>query len=112
MSRISLPTRRPNVTIAAEWQGHEILVTVGVDLKTGAPIEVFANAAKGGDVAATLADASVLISIALQNGVTPDALNKSLGRVPDLLRGEDATLPASPVGAVMAVVKEVDHDQK
>jgi hypothetical protein len=95
------------MTIAADWQGHEILVTVGLDLLTGAPAEVFANSAKGGDVAATLADASVLISIALQHGVTPDALAKSLVRVPDLLRGEDATLPASPVGAVMAVVQDV-----
>ena len=103
MSRTQLPNRRPSLTVETEWQGHPITVTVGYD-QTGEPKEVFANAAKGGQMQGTLADACVIISIALQHGITPDALGKSLGRVPDLLRGADATDHASPLGAVLAVV--------
>jgi len=50
MTRQTLPTRRQNLTVATAWEGHEILVTVGFDPATGEPMEVFANAAKGGAV--------------------------------------------------------------
>ena len=105
MTRQTLPTRRPNLTVTTAWEGHEILVTVGFDPSTGEPMEVFANAAKGGAMAATLADASVLVSIALQHGVAPDALAKSLGRVPTFTGAGMGEGPASPVGAVLEVVR-------
>lgn len=104
--RTALPPRRPNITTEALWQDHLITVTVGLDPKTGKPREVFANTLRGGAMAAALADASVLISIALQHGVTPAALGKSLGRVPAWVNGEQIEAPASPVGTIIECVKE------
>ena len=103
--RQTLPTRRPNLTIEAAWNGHPITVTVGYDL-TGLPREVFANTSRGGDMAATLADACVLISIALQHGIPHEALAKSLSRMPDMMAGKGAHIPASPVGAILEIVGE------
>lgn len=113
MNRNRLPNRRPNITAETDWQGHSITVTIGVDPVTGDPLEVFANAASGGSMQASLADACVLISIALQHGVKPAALAKSLARVPAWVNGIDengdpctveTTAPASPVGAILAEV--------
>ena len=103
-----LPTRRPNVTLSIDWNGHSLDVTIGFAPDTGAPSEVFANTAKGGDMAAALADACVILSIALQNGIAPADLAKSLGRVPVLWAEEGVTQPASPVGAIVeAILAEV-----
>lgn len=107
MTRASLPTRRPSQTVATEWQGHPISVTVGLYPDTGRPGEVFADVLHGGQMQAVLSDACVLISIALQHGIPPQALAKSLAQVPDLARGKNATAPASPVGAIVAVLCEV-----
>lgn len=102
--RQPLPTRRPNVTVETAWNGHLITVTVGLRLD-GCPAEVFADTPKRGDLQETIADACVLVSLALQHGVAPADLAKSLGRVP--VWGEDSTAPASPVGAIVqAVVAE------
>lgn len=107
-ARRTLPTRRPNVTTAAAWQGHALTVTIGFDPETGAPAEVFVNTDKGGDMQAALADASVVLSIALQHNIAPADLGKSLGRVPVLWGDEGATQPASPLGAVVeAIIAEV-----
>ena len=103
MTRTALPSRRPSLSCDTAWQGHPITVTVGFDA-TGAVRECFANTPEGGHMAATIADACVIISIALQHGIAPDALAKSLGLVPDPSRGKDATQPASPLGTVMGVV--------
>lgn len=109
MTRTPLPDRRPNVTVETAWSGHPITVTVGYDLK-GRPMEVFANTRSGGDMAATLADACVLVSIALQHGIPAAALSKSLGRVPDVFSGGGAMVPASPVGAILEGVQAVQPD--
>jgi hypothetical protein len=103
--RTTLPQRRPNITRAVEWDGHAFTVTIGLDPATWQPVEVFADTAKGGQMAATLADACVLVSIALQHGIGVEALGKSLGRVPDIWRGEGAEKPASPVGAVLEALR-------
>ena len=106
--RTSLPNRRPNATVATEWSGHAFTVTIGFDPETGAALEVFADRPKVDGMAATLSDACVVVSIALQNGITPAELAKSLGRVPQLWGDEGATQPASPVGAVVeAILQEV-----
>lgn len=102
-ARAVLPNRRPNETRVVAWQGNQIAVTVGF-YDSGLPGEVFADAAAGGHLQATLADACVLVSIALQHGLTPEALSKSLGRVPDWVNGERVETPASPVGAVVAAL--------
>ena len=101
MTRKALPHRRPNDTSEAIWHNHAITVTVGYDPATGQAREVFAQAGKGGDMQATVADACVLISIALQHGISPDELRKSLSTEPDYRGG---TNPASPIGAILAVL--------
>lgn len=105
MTRAVLPHRRPNATRAVQWDGHEFSVTIGLDPATGRPAEVFADTAKGGQMQATLADACVVISIALQHGITAADLAKSLGRVPVLWGDEGATQPASPLGAVIEAMQ-------
>ncbi len=104
MTRAILPTRRPNVTLSVNWQGHPLDVTVGFDPTTGQPAEVFVTTPKGGDMQAALADASVILSIALQHGISPVEFGKSLGRVPLLWGAEGATQPASPLGAVVEAI--------
>lgn len=101
--RTPLPNRRPTLILDVVWNGHPLTVGVGYDLD-GNPRDAFADTQRGGDMAATLNDTCVLISIALQHGIAPEALAKSLGRVPDVLAGGGATAPASPVGAVMEAV--------
>ena len=110
MTRAALPTRRRNATADAIWtapdgSAHAFAVCAGFD-DHGRPREVFANHAKGA-MAATLADACVLISIALQHGIPPDALAKSLGQVPSW-PGNDATSPASPIGTILAAIAEME----
>jgi hypothetical protein len=104
--RAVLPQRRPNATRALAHGGQGFTLTVGFDPE-GHPREVFADAARhGSDVAHVLADACVVISLALQYGCPPAALPKSLGRVPDFARGAGACLPASVLGVIAEVVAE------
>lgn len=108
MTRQPLPNRRQNTTVEVEWRSgdntHAFTVTVGCDA-AGQPREVFCSHAKG-DLAAMLADICVLISIGLQWGIPPADLAKSLGRVPAWVNGVETEAPASPVGAILAVVQD------
>lgn len=104
MPRAVLPTHRPSVTVEAEWQGHPIIVSVGLDPATASPREVFANTPSGGALQTSLADACVVISIALQHGVPAADLGKSLAREPGWHNGSQITAPASHVGAIMDAV--------
>jgi len=104
-NRIPLPGRRPNITAETAWNGHPVTVTVGLR-PDGTPGEVFADTPRRGDLQASIADACVLISIAMQHGVPPAALAKSLGRVP-VWGAPDDTAPASPVGAIVEVLARV-----
>lgn len=101
MTRQILPNRRPSIFVNADWQGHELTISASYNPDTARLAEVFADTPKGGQMASTLADACTIISIALQNGLTVAELSKSMARAPDLLRGENATMPASPVGAIL-----------
>jgi hypothetical protein len=105
MTRATLPHRRPNITRSTEWDNHTFTVTIGFDLETGQPLEVFADTQRGGQMQSTLADACVIISIALQHGIGVDALGKSLGRVPVLWGDEGQDAPASPVGAIVEALQ-------
>ena len=65
---------------------------------------------------ALLADAAVAISVAMQHGVSAKALAKSVGRLPenpvtpaDLDGGQPARLPASPIGAVLDLIQELER---
>ena len=106
MTRANLPPRRSNVTRAVHWEGHEFTVTIGMDPVTWQPAEVFADTAKGGQMHVTIADACVWASIAMQHGVTPAELAKSLGEVPVLGAPKGTTGPASPLGAIVAAIIE------
>lgn len=106
MERQRLPNRRPSVVLPIEWVGpdgqpFECAVGIGFHLD-GRVAEVFASDLKiGSAMRALLEDACVITSIALQSGVTPEALGRSLGRVPVL---ERASAPASVIGAIVAVL--------
>lgn len=105
MTRRRLPDRRPHVTREIEWNGHRIVVTVGYNPRDGSVAEVFANAETGGHMQAALSDACVVLSIALQHGISPADLGKSLLIVPAFIEGEETTAPASPLGAIVAVIE-------
>jgi len=108
--RQPLPERRPAETITTEWEGHAITATVGFYLD-GRPGEIFADVAKGA-LRATLSDACTIVSVALQHGITPDELAKSLGHVPVMEWNhatqamEEVERPASPIGAVLEALRE------
>ena len=104
MSRIALPDRRRSVTCALVHKGKAFTVTFGFD-EAGQPRDAFADGERSGsEISATISDACVLISIALQHGITPKALGKSLGREPDPVRGSTASHPASIIGAIVAAL--------
>ena len=89
---------------AAPGAAVRLLATVGFD-EEGVPREVFLCGAKDGSgLAAILDDASVVISIALQHGVTAAALAKSVARLPERLDGP-AVKAASAIGAVLDLVR-------
>ena len=72
------------------------------DPASGAPLEVFANA-KRGAMHSTIADAAVVISVALQHGATIPELRRSLLLE---LTFDSQEVPASPVGAILKAVED------
>ncbi len=116
--RRRLPNRRPSHTETLEVAGQAFTATVGFDPKTDRPCEVFLTAGKEGSlINAMLADAAVVISVALQHGVSAKALAKSVGRLPknpvspaDLDRNRPARLPASPIGAALDLVTSFENE--
>lgn len=103
MLREPLPARRLSQTRTIFWQNHLITITAGYydDGRVG---ECFADVERGGHMQATLSDACVLISIALQHGLTLPTLSKSLAFVADY-SGTDQ--PASPIGAILTAMAEM-----
>ena len=79
--------------------------------------ELFLTAGKEGSMLnAMLADAAVVISIALQSGISPAALAKSIGRLPiipvgptDLDKPHSGQEPASPIGAGLDLLGSFDQ---
>ncbi len=69
-ARSRLPNRRPAYTETLEVDGQAFEATVGFDPESGQPRELFLTAGKEGSLLnALLADAAVVISVALQHGV-------------------------------------------
>ncbi len=107
--RTRLPNRRPSHTETLEVGGQKVIATVGFDPETGQPRELFLNAGKEGSMLnAMLADAAVVISIALQSGISSAVLSESTGRLPiipvgpaDLDKPHSGQDPASPIGAAL-----------
>lgn len=122
MTRSRLPDRRPNMTLDLDWRGHRIVLTAGFT-PGGALAEVFANTAKGGDMAATVADACVTFSLALQSGQRVADMGRSYARQPDpygllgvTLGGPQARrlsplddAPASVLGAILDALQAIEE---
>ncbi len=104
-----LPNRRHAVTENIEVGGFTYEATVGFD-KAGRPKEIFLSGAKdGSDMAAVLADTSVVVSVALQHGVAAQAMALSLLRVPPSVEG-GAPMPASLIGAALDLVARYERE--
>jgi len=116
-ARKRLPNRRPSHTETLKVGGQTFTATVGFDPETDRPYEVFLTAGKEGSlINAMLADAAVVISVALQHGIPAQSLAKSIGRLPegpvtpaDLDQGKPGRLPASPIGAALDLVTSLEH---
>jgi hypothetical protein len=78
--RRRLPNRRRSLTETIETSGgQQIIATISPNPHSGLPAEVFLSGAKEGtDMATILDDASVVISLALQHGITARALLRSV----------------------------------
>ena len=117
-SRTRLPNRRPLITETLIVGGQAIEAFVGFDPATGRPRELYLTGAKDGtDLAAILDDASVVLSVALQHGVAPTALVRSVARLPavplappyiDRPGASDPKLPASVIGAALDLVASLE----
>ncbi len=115
--RQRLPNRRPSHTETLAVAGQTFTATVGFDPATCRPCEVFLTGGKeGSTLDALLADAAVVISVALQHGVSAKALAKSIGRLPemattpaDLDQAQPARLPASPIGAALDLLRSFEN---
>jgi hypothetical protein len=107
--RRRLLDRRAAVTEEIDLGNVRLTATIGFDPE-GRPAEVFLSGAKDGSgMGAILADASVVISIALQSGITAEALGKSISRLPETLDGP-ATAVASPIGAALDLLARYERD--
>ncbi len=82
-ARTRLPNSRPSHTETLEVAGQTFTGTIGFD-DHGRPRELFLTAGKEGSlINAMLADAAVVISVALQHGISAQSLAKSIGRLPE-----------------------------
>lgn len=114
-ARRQLPARRPCLTETITVQRGDGTfanydMTVGFEIPTVTPREIFIDGPKDGtDMAAIVSDASVLISLSLQSGVTAEAMSHSIARIPDPMDGP-ATEPASVIGAAIDAL--VKHEQE
>ena len=118
--RRRLPNRRPSETRTLTVGNLTFAATVGFDPEDGRPREVFLDGAKDGtEMAAILDDASVVISISLQHGISAAALAKSVARVPLApltpaglaeAAGPRNTAPASVIGAALDLLQGFEAD--
>lgn len=101
MIRQRLPQRRPAVSETVTAGARHYQATVGFDL-AGQPREVFLGGAQdGSELAAILADAAIVVSIALQYGIPAAELGRSLSRLPSEYGATGESRPASPIGAAL-----------
>lgn len=115
MSRARLPARRPSVTREVVWAREGGMIgftaTVGFNPVTGRAAEVFAGGKTGTDMGHLLADACVLVSLALQHGAEPRALARSLLKVPlTVWGGDEVCAPASAIGVIVETLIEIEGE--
>lgn len=112
--RWKLPDRRPMVVHQVDVDGQEFRIGVGLQPKTFEPREVFITGPKPGSPLALICeDAAVLISVALQHGLTPASLQKSLASLPrqplsppylDQPGDEREKRPATVIGVALDII--------
>lgn len=111
--RIKLPDRRPSFTKRGVWltetSEHKFHLTLGVHPETGAILEVFYADGQltGSGLQHAIQDACVLVSLLLQQGVSPEDIGKSLSTAP--VFGSER--PATVVGVIVDLVKEGITDE-
>lgn len=114
MARQKLPNRRMSESREFEMLDMTGHVTVGFN-EEGHPREVFILSGKPGSTVDTLlGDAAVIISIAIQNGISPAHLAHSISRMPesplrpgDLDKANDRKA-ASVIGAALDWLIELE----
>ena len=115
--RQRLPNRRPSHVETMEVAGQVFTVCIGFDPDTGRACEMFLDATKRDSMfGSMLADAAVVISIALQHGIPAAALAKSIGRLTsgpvtpaDLEGPGSGRVSASPIGAALDLVSSFER---
>ncbi len=107
-ARSRLPNRRPSHMETLEVAGQTFEACVGFD-EHDRPKEIFLNGAKeGSEFSAMLSDIATTISVALQFDVPPEAMAKSVGRVPNM-KGDME--PASAIGAVLDLLASLEPER-
>lgn len=98
--RRDLPTRRHCTNIRVTWRDFKFHISIGFDNECK-PLEVFySDGIKSGqDLRATIVDACIAISLALQYGCPPSDLTKSMNRDVHTL-----DVPASVIGVIAEAV--------
>ena len=110
MTRINLPERRPNQTIDLKHKGMTFSVTLGFDPRDGRPMEVFGQSPHAGsDFAMLLSDACVILSIALQHGIKPSELSKTMQWSPVVGEAGRTSEPSSVIGAIVVALVEMER---
>ncbi len=117
-ARKRLPPRRPAISQNLEVEGQKVVATVGFDPEDDSPRELFLKAGKEGSLLnALLDDAAVVISIALQCGVSAETLARSVGRLPaspvtpaELDHAPGRKVPASPIGAALDLITTFENE--
>ena len=113
--RTRLPNRRPQLTEGFSVGQTDYHASVGLELTPDGyiPREVFIEGAKpGSDMAFVLHDAAVLISLALQHGVSPEVLAHSLARIPLNPDDESEITPASATGAAVDFLLRIEAEAR
>ena len=106
-ARRRLPNRRRSIVHELHVDGHTYLAGVRF-FDDGRPAELFLDGVKPGSaMASTLQDAAVVVSIALQSGVSAASLAKSTSRQPSLAWQPTAE-PASVIGAALNLMAGMD----
>jgi hypothetical protein len=96
--RERLPSRRAAATIAVEWRGRPIAVSVGF-ARDGRILEVFARAGRpDSDLDCVVDDLAVVLSRCLQHGDDLVSIARGIGRLP---LGEPSSVAGAIVDAAM-----------
>lgn len=102
LTRKRLHNRRHNLTIALKHGSHTFFIGFGFDDNLRI-MEVFGNSAKlTSDMDFLVSDACIVISIALQYGISPAEMLHSAKMMPDLADGKEK--PASLIGVILNAI--------